>query len=267
MAVGGAVVAAAYQNESREQREALAGVYERKIQLAEARMDVAKQQMDAAERRVAVGLENKNTVLEQRQALVEAEAQMRIARLNLEEVRLTGREPRDEASAPSVSNRDFVQERMVAGLRVTQAALETAKRKQQDAERRVGIGLAQPADVEVFRAELVALESALRAAEQKIAARRAFVAGSYDATLVDLHVAAIEAEQRHRALMPQFELARREKQRVESLVSKGLASPVEVTKANLRLLEIQTDLQRAEVEVSIARQQIAQRTGGKESGS
>lgn len=267
MAVGGAMVAAAYQNESREQREALASLYERKVQLAQLQMEAARQQLQAAERRVAVGLENNNAAMEQRQGMIEAEAQLRIAKLNLEEVRMTGREPRDEVSAPPTPNRDFVQERLMAGMLVTQAALDAAKRRMQDAQRRVSIGLAQPGDVEVLRGEIVALESALHATQQKISARQAFVANKYDSTMADLRVAEIEAEQRYGRLKPQLELALREKERVESLVGKGLLPQIEVTRANVKVLEIQTELQRVEIEVMIAKQKIAERAPGKGAGS
>ena len=267
MAVGGAVVAATYQNENREQREALASLYERKIQLAQLQLDAAKQQLQAAERRVSVGLENSNAAMEQQQAVIRAEAQLRIARLNLEEVRITGREPRDEVSAPPIPNRDFVQERLVVSLSITEAALDAARRKMQDAERRVSIGLAQPADVQALRGEINALEYALRATQQKIAARQAFVGNKYDAALTDLRVGEIETLRAQQVFAYRLEQAKRDKARVDSLFQKGLASPVEVTQANVRVLEIETDLAKAELELSMIRVQIAQRTAGKGGGS
>ena len=267
MAVGGAVVAAAYQNESREQREALASVYERKIQLALLQLDAAKQQLQAAERRWAVGLENNNAAAEQRQGVIEAEARLRIARLNLDEVRITAREPRDEVSAPPIPNRDFVQERLVVGMAITEAALDAAKRKMQDAQRRVSIGVAQPGEAEVLRGEIVALESALQATQQKIAARQAFVANKYDSAVTDLRVGEIEAEQRLRALAPQLDLAKRDLARVESLVSKGLTSEADVAQARVRVLEVELKLSMAQAELSAVRAQIAQRTAAKGGGS
>jgi len=267
MAVGGAVVAAAYQNESREQREALASVYERKIQLALLQLDAAKQQLQAAERRWAVGLENNNAAAEQRQGVIEAEARLRIARLNLDEVRITAREPRDEVSAPPIPNRDFVQERLVVGMAITEAALDAAKRKMQDAQRRVSIGVAQPGEAEVLRGEIVALESALQATQQKIAARQAFVANKYDPAVTDLRVGEIEAEQRLRALAPQLDLAKRDLARVESLVSKGLTSEADVAQARVRVLEVELKLSMAQAELSAVRAQIAQRTAAKGGGS
>jgi outer membrane protein TolC len=267
MAVGGAVVAAAYQNENREQREALASVYERKIQLELLRLDAAKQQLQAAERRVAVGLENSNAAMDQRQAVIEAEAQLRMARLNLDEVRITGREPRDEVSAPPIPNRDFVQERLVAGMSVTQAALDTVKRRLQDAQRRVSIGLAQSGDVDALRAEIVGLESALTATQQKIAARQAFVANKYDPALTDLRVGEIEAELQLRALAPQLDLARRDMARIESLVTKGLASSADVAQARVRVLEVELKVSMAQAELSTVRARIAERAAGKGAGS
>ena len=267
MAVGGAVVAAAYQNENREQRAMLASVYERKIQIEQLKLNAAKQQLQDAERKVAVGIIDQVAAYEVRQGVVEAEANLRIAMLNLEEVRATGREPRDEISAPAVPNRDFVRERITAGIAVTQGALQIEKLRLQAAERRVSVGLAQAGELDILRGRIVELESALNAAQQKMSARDLFLNNKYDSTLADLRVAEIEAEQRYQRLMPQLDLARRDMQRAQTLVEKGLLSQVEVTKANLKVLEIQTELQRAELELAIARQKIAERTGGKGAGS
>ena len=267
MAIGGAVVGAAYQNQNREELRALTAVYERKIQLEQLRLDAAKQQLQAAERRVAVGLVDQDAGLEARQSVVEAEAQLRIAMLNLEEVRITGRDPRDEVSAPPIPNRDFVRERIGVRMSVAQGALELETRRLQAAERRVSIGVAQAGEVDVLRGRVLDLESAINVAREKISARELFLANKYDSTMTDLRVTEIEAEQRYRVLKPQFELALKDKARIESLVSKGLVAPVEVTKANVRVLEIQTELQRAEVEVMIARQRLAERVAGKGGGS
>ena len=266
MAVGGAVVAASYQNENREQREMLAGLYERKIQLAQLKLDAAKQQMQDVERRIAVGVVGQDAALEARQGVAEGEAQLRIAMLNLEEVRLTSREPRDEVSAPPVPGRDFVRERLDASLAIPNAALTTEKQKLQTVERRVSLGLAQRGEVEVHRTRIVELESAIQAVRRKIDARRVFIE-TKDSTLADLRMAEIAAEQRFATLKPQYDLALGEKERIALLVGKGLASPVEVTRANVRALELLTELQRAEYEIAMARQRIAERTAGKGGGS
>jgi hypothetical protein len=267
MAVGGAVVAAAYQNENREQRSMLASVYERKLELEKVRMDAAKQQLQDVERRVAVGIVDQEAAVETRQGVVEAEARTRIAMLNLEEVRLTGRDPRDEVSAPPTPGRDFVLDRLAVSMSIAKGALDLEMMKVKRAERRISLGLEQPSAAAALRARIVELESGVEILRRKMEIRQMFVAKKYDSTLADLRVVDIEAEQRYRALKPQYELALREKERIESLVSKGLASPIEVTKANVRVLELLTELQRAEVEVAIARQRIAERTAGKGAGS
>lgn len=267
MAAGGAVVAAAYQNENREQRSMLASVYDRKIQLAQLRLDAAKQQLQETERRVALGMVDSHAATEQRQAVVEAEAQLRIAMLDLEEVRLTGREPRDEVSAPATSQRDFVSDRLQVSMSIATGALDLAKKKLQTAERRVSLGIEQRSSADGLRAEIIALESALSATQQKIAARQAFVSNKYDSALTDLRVGEIEAEQRLRALAPQLDLAQRHMARIESLVTKGLASPTDVAQARVRVLEVELKLSMAQAELATVRAQIAQRTTQKGGGS
>lgn len=267
MAVGGAVVAAAYQNENREQRAMLTSVYERKVQLEQVKLEAAKQQLKDSEFKVAAGILDQSAMFDARQGVVEAEAGVRIAQLNLEEVAATGREPRDEVSAPATPGRDFVRERLTVGISIAQGSLDNEKRRLQAAERRVRLGLAPAGEVDLIRGRILDLESAIVAAQSKIDARQLFLANKYDSELADLRVAQIDAELRYRRLMPQLDLAVREKERMESMVKKGLVSSVEVTKANVKVLELQIELQRAEVESSIAKQKIAERTASKTSGS
>jgi hypothetical protein len=267
MAAGGAVVAAAYQNENREQREALVSLYARKVELAKVRLDAAQQQLHDAERRFAAGLIAQDASLEHRQSVIEAEAQLRIATLNLEEVRATGREPRDEVSAPPVPQRDFVTDRLQVSMSIAKGALDLEMRKLQTAERRVRIGLEQQSASDALRARIVELESALEALQRKVEARQMFVANKYDAALADLRVGEIEAQQRQRALRPQLDLAKREMARIESLVTKGLAGQAEVAQARVRVLEAELKLSVAEAELSTVRAAIAQRTAGQGGGS
>jgi len=267
MAVGGAVVAATYQNENREQRSMLASVYERKLELEKLRLDAAKQQLQLVEKRVAVGTVDRNTGLEARQGVVEAEGQLRIAMLNLEEVRITGREPRNEVSSPPTPQRDFVNDRLQVSMSIAKGALDLEKMRLQAAERRVNVGLEQPSAADALRARIVELESAIEALQGKVEARQMFVANKYDTALADLRVAEIEAQQRQRAVRPQLDLAKRDLARVDSLVSKGLASPADVAQVRVRLLEAELELSKAQVELSIVREQIAQRMAGKGGGS
>jgi len=148
-----------------------------------------------------------------------------------------------------------------------EAALETVRRKLQDAQRRVSIGVAQPEDVDALRAEMVALEQALYATQQKIAARQAFVGNKYDPASTDLRVGEIEAEQRLRALSPQLDLAKRDMARIESLVTKGLASSTDVAQARVRVLEVELKVSMAQAELSTVRARIAERAAGKGAGS
>jgi hypothetical protein len=108
MGIGGAVVAAAYQAQGREQLGVLVANYEQRLALAERRMAMAKDLRAEAEKRFLVGMAPQDSVLEAGAKLAEAEAQAKSLRLQLEEVRVTGREPVMTVSAPLVSGRDFV---------------------------------------------------------------------------------------------------------------------------------------------------------------
>ena len=267
MIIGGVVVAAAYQTEDREQREALASVYERKLDLARVKLDAAKQELQAADRRVAVGLIDRNAALESRQAFVEAEAGLRIAQLDLEEVRNTGLEPRDELSAPRIPTRDFVHDRLTARLSVVESALDLERQRLKDAELRVSMGVADRNDVHAHQARVLELESALSAMQQKLEIRQLFVSAKYDAALADLRTAEVDAQQRQRSTNAQLAIAKLTQARVESLVTKGLAGPLDIKRANLAVMEFEVNLAKSELELSAIRAKIAERTAGKGGGS
>src|SRR5262245_57654538 len=78
MAIGGAVVAAAYEAQQNEQRDQLSAGYERRLLLARDRMALAEQEMRTAEQQVAVGIGPRSAVLEARVKLAEAHSSMNV---------------------------------------------------------------------------------------------------------------------------------------------------------------------------------------------
>lgn len=256
MAVGGGVVAAAYQARQNVQRDLLLSAYERRAELAMERVSTAKAQLQTAEERVSVGVAPRDAILEARFKVAEAEAQLQSIRLQIDEIRITGREPLDEVSSPLVSGRDFVTKRWLSDLSVPQAALELGKTRMRDAERRFAVGLAQAIDVEVSRTRVIELEAAVVALRRKIGIRQSFLKGELDATLADLRVLEVEADQRRTALEPKIALARKQLSDLQLKVEMGTAQPIEVAEARLRLQELELEMSKAEVDLAVIRRRI-----------
>jgi outer membrane protein TolC len=69
----------------------------------------------------------------------------------------------------------------------------------------------------------------------------------------------IEAEQRRDGLMPRLAVARRVVQLTQSKVDTGVAQNVELRVAQLRLLELELELTKANLDLALIQRQIAQR--------
>jgi hypothetical protein len=161
MGIGAAGTAAAYQAQIKERRDQLTATFDQRAALARQRLLLVTSELEATERRVAVGVANNAEVLEGRIKVAEARAQVKSIELQIEEIRITGLEPRSEISAPRVSGRDFVTERLRIEMSVpeTVAALERARVK--EAETRVSVGVADPTEVEAARVRVLEVEVAL----------------------------------------------------------------------------------------------------------
>jgi outer membrane protein TolC len=261
MAIGGAVVAASYEAQTNERRQLLASNYERRIDLAQAKLALAKAALVEVQRRYEIGVAPSDTTMEATLQVRQAETELNIARLQLEEVQITGQDPLDTITAPLVKGRDFVLQRLEASLQVPMASLEVEKARLQRAQRRVDVGLAEEPEIMAARARIVELEMALQTLQRQIDVRRRFIKGEYNAALADLQLMLAQTEQKRAALTSQLDLAKRDASRVKTLYEKGLVTQIEVAKAQLRVLELTTELSRVDVELSLIQEQIKQRRG------
>jgi outer membrane protein TolC len=256
MAVGGGVVAAAYESQQNELRDMLVGTHEQRAAIARQRLALVRQQFQDAEVRAAAGLEGQAAVGDARLKVSEAEAALRVIELDLAEVRATGREPMKTASAPLVSGRDFVLERWQVEMSVPAAALEMAKRNAQAAQRRFEVGLANAVDVEAAGTRQIELESTIQLIQEKIGIRQAFLKGLISAAGADLRVLEAETEQRRTALARRIEFARRQMDDLRIRVEIGTTSPLEMAEAEVRLQELQLALAKADYELALIRRQL-----------
>jgi outer membrane protein TolC len=179
------------------------------------------------------------------------------------EVMATGLEPLNEVSAPLVSGRDFVGERWRIEMTVPLSALQLEKSRLAEARRRYEVGAAGAADLDVARSRIVELETVVEALGTKMVIRQQFLKKEIDAALAVLRVLEAEAQQRRAALLPRVDLARKQLKDIKTRVDIGTAAPLELAEAQVRLKELELDLMKADMDLTIARQKIQQhRVGG-----
>lgn len=258
MGVGGAAVAVAYEAQSTEQRDSLQSTYEQRAWVARQRFELATKEHEAAQLRFNVGVATATTAMEKGMAAADARGDLDLAELDLQEIRLAGRAPRPELSAPRVSSRDFVTERLHIELSVPEKMLETQKKLAADIQKRVEIGTSRPEHLALSRSRIADVEVRIEAVRRKIDLRRQFLAGRVDAVEVDLRVLEVDAEKLAKILTQKIALAKQEVARLEQQIEVGLAAPVDVAEANLRRLELETELSRTDLDLALIRQRIAQ---------
>ena len=234
----------------------LLGTYQQRLDLAAQRAELARQQLREVEGRVAIGIETPAVAGDARLKVTEAEADLRVTQIDLDEVRATGREPMKTVSAPLVSGRDLVSDRWRVEMSVKAAALEAAKLDAQAAQTRFDVGLANADEVAAAGAKPIELESAIQLARQKIAIRQTFVGGGITAAVADLRVLEAETEQRRAAVARRIDFSRRQLKDIKLRIEIGTASPVEVAQAEVRLLELELALKKAEYDLALIRTRI-----------
>ena len=105
MAMGGGVVAAAYQARLSEQRDLLLGTVEQRAAIAKQQLALATEQLQNMRQRVSVGTEPQESVADAQFKVSEAEAELKSIELDIAEIRATGRAPLSALSAPPISDR------------------------------------------------------------------------------------------------------------------------------------------------------------------
>ena len=254
--VGGAAVAGAYEAQNSQARDQLVSAWERRADLARQRLEMAVRAYESAQTRFAVGLGASDAVLEKGIAVADAQAEVDLIALDLAEIRASGREPRPELSAPRVSGRDFVGERLQIQRSMPERALEVVRKVEKDVQIRVAIGTSKPVELEVSASRVLDAEVALETVQEKIRIRERFLAGLMDAVEADLRGLEAEAAQRIKTLGPKVELARQEVGRLEQRRQLGLSASVDVAEATVHRLELETELSKAELDLVVIRKRI-----------
>src|SRR5262245_47993355 len=256
MAIGAAAVAAAYQAQDNERRDILINGLAQREAIAKAQVEAAGAKLKESERQIALGLLDMEHVLQARATLAAAEAQLKSIELQLQETRITRREPLDEVSSPLVSGRDFVNERLRAEMSVAEAESQAAKARLTAAERKLSLGLAGAMDVEVARAQLRQVEASLEGLRRKLEIRQQFVENKTNPSETELLAMEGEADQRAKAVGSQVEIARLELERTQALLQKDLASTRALAEATLKLRSLEAELAKVQLDLAVIRDRL-----------
>jgi multidrug resistance efflux pump len=238
-----------------DNRAPLESEFQQRAELARQHLASITEQLQRKERDFSLGVAPNIEVLEAQVNVAKAQAQLRLAELHLEEVRVTGRDPLSKLSSPLVSGRDFVGEGLQIEMSVPQAVLELEQFRLRDTKKSVEVGTVSPIALVVSRSRIVEVEAAIESFRKKTEIRQSFLDRSIDGPEVELRVLEVEAEQRQKTLISKVELAREELERTRKMVDAGLAESILVAEADLRLQKLEADLAKVELDLALARRQ------------
>ncbi len=196
---------------------------------------------------------------ELRQAEVQvarAETDVAIRELELAETLITGKPANDALSAPQLSGRDFVTERLVEGRRPMVLQLELLADRAQRYQQLADSGLVTAAEHKSARTQVAQGEQDLAALEKRIKLRASFLAGELSSTEVELEGMLLDTVTAHENGARQLEALAEQRDRISHLSERGLVSAAEVEAIEAELRETEAQLELVDLEQRILHQKL-----------
>jgi hypothetical protein len=246
---GGVVVKDEVQ-EARQQELLLAEVHGNR-QLAELEMDLIMRQYQEVEERYQAGIVPQDALLGARLALLRAETRLESLQLDEDEIRVTGRAPRNELSAPLVRGQDLVTERWELERSVAMEELNMARAqlgRMQELYESGAVGNAELLDgmVPVQQAE-----SRLQELEHRMELRRQVLEEAISAEEAERQVELSRVRAEMEVLEQAWERAAMQLSTMEERVDQGLVEDSQLQAAQLQLLQVEARLEVLRIKLEI----------------
>jgi outer membrane protein TolC len=249
LALGGAAGVASGQIQDARQRDVLTEASRSEEQLLRVRLDLSRQEYQRARERFDVGPADHETLLAAERDLRAMETALARVRLDLEEIKATSAAPRNDLQAPLVGQRDFVRERLTLDLQQAQRQLTAAEQSRTRADQNMNIGVASPAVLLQAEAEVARARTHLRMVQAALDLRQRVLAGEIGAEQVAATQRRTELTLQREQVQREVDLARGRVDEVRRLVSVGMATELELKRTEIKVLELQLELQRMQQEL------------------
>lgn len=192
----------------------------------------------------------------------QAETQVALRTLDVQEIRLTGAEPSDVLSAPLVGGTDFVSRRLTLQW---QEAQDLAPMIATNADRLTTLfemGKGSSIEARSAKAQIAAGQAQQRSLEERIALRQSFLAGEMSPEQVELKDRRSKVIATREATVPRLDVLKLQQERARMLHEKELATSLEgdALEIEVRAAEIQLSL--AKLELEIIERELQAASGG-----
>jgi len=259
MTLGAAAMGASYQIEESWRKQLLIASLEVRTNLAAQRVALVAEEYQRIETQFEVGTISEEALSMARLQLADAESQARMLELELEEIRISGREPLGEVSSPLVGGRDFVSERIRAHLDGAARQLEVAALELQRMQERYEMGVVDRVGLTSVEAAVRQYEGQVETQQDRLRIREAFLAGEFTAMEAELRALETEAEERSDSMRQQMQLAELEREYFEQEVAVGNVDALTLRQVEFRFAELNAEVRLVELELEILRRELAAR--------
>ena len=251
--IGVAVGATPAQVQEAQQRDSLLAAAEAEVRIMALRLEIVREEFAQMQKRFEAGLVARSSLIAAEAQLRDAERQMRGLQLNIEEIKASAAPPRDDIAAPPVKGRDFVKERLQLAAMILQRKMAAAEETARLAEQRKAVGAESALSLQQkeFEREQVQVQLALLA--EKLELRKRFLESKLTEAQIEHELQM--SELRHGLMLAQFQakLAASRLELVKERVNAGVVGRAELLRAELDVLERQTEIQRIEAQIRALR--------------
>jgi hypothetical protein len=259
LGAGGVVVKDEVQ-EARQQELLLAEVQGNQ-RLAELEMELVMNQYEEAEDHYQAGLVPRDAILSARLALLRAETRLQRLQLNEEEIRATGRAPRDEISAPLVRGQDLVTERLELERSVAMEELNVAQAQLDRIQERYESGVVGNTELMDGMIPVRQAESRVREMERWMELRGQVLEGLISGEAAEREAELSQVRGELDVLEQAWEKAAQQLRAMEERVGQGLAGESELLSARLQLLQLETRMEVLRMKMEILEERDAGTAG------
>jgi hypothetical protein len=250
MCIGSAATYAVANRFRAQTAELIIARAEAQLEFANARRELFLEEMHETEARAAEGLIEPEQLDQMQLELTHVETEAAARALDVEEARITGRDPDNSLSAPLLRGRDFVTERLELQRDVLVARAEVVGRQ-------AAKYASDPHQSAEIAQEQDRIQAMLTSLDARLALRQEYLAGTRTAREIELAQMQSSVEPQRQIAARRVEEAQRQLDRIHQLVEAGLATRSEerAVEMEFRAAKLQRDL--AELELQILEQKLA----------
>jgi replicative DNA helicase len=177
-------------------------------------------------------------------------------RLDLEEIQISSTTPRNDLQAPLSGKRDFVRERLQLDLALAQRGLAAAEQGLAQVQSGFDVGTGTPAALLQAQTELSQTRAQMEQLRSAADLRQRLLKGEIKAEELSSAFRRMELRVQGERLDRELTIARRRVDEVRRLMEVGQATPLEVKRAEVELLE-------REIELKSVRRELDMIVGGR----